>query len=258
MRGRRHREGVRPPDERVNLVLAHARAQIVELLRFPGFSVATLAFPALLFSLFGLPRAGAEPNLLLASYAAFAVLGVGFFQFGVSGAIERATPWHAWLRTLPAPASVRVAARVLAALAFSFAAVAVVVAVALSTTRASLSLVEWLRLAVALAAGSVPFVMLGLAIAYWSSPKSALPVANVLYMLLAYAGGLWTGPGDLPHAVRAISPWTPTRQWGDVLWPAVAGASWSARPWLLLTAYSVVFAALAGWGFRRDELQRFR
>jgi ABC-2 type transport system permease protein len=242
----------------MRLALAHARLQIVELLRLPGFSVTTLAFPALLFALFGLPRADRMPNLLLASYAAFAVLGVGFFQFGVSGAIERATPWHAWLRTLAAPPHVRVAGRLLAALAFASASVVVVVALALATTDASLSATGWLRLGVALLAGSVPFVVLGLAIAYWASPKSALPIANVLYMLLAYAGGLWTGPANLPRTVRAISPWTPTRQWGDVLWPAVSGTRWQASHWLLLGAYSVTFAVLALWGLRRDELQRFR
>jgi ABC-2 type transport system permease protein len=104
----------------------------------------------------------------------------------------------------------------------------------------------------------VPFVVLGLTIAYWTSPKSALPVANILYMLLAYAGGLWTGPADLPHAVRALSPYTPARQWGDVLWPAVAGAPWRASHWLALAAYALAFGALAAWGFARDELRHYR
>ena len=236
----------------------HARLQIVELVRFPGFSVGTLAFPALMFVLFGLPRAGQHPEILLASYTAFAVLGVGFFQFGVSGAIERSTPWQAWLRTLPVPPAARIAARVCAALVFALASVAVVVAVALATTSASLSAVAWARLTIALLAGSLPFVVLGLAIAYWTSPKSALPIANILYLLLAYAGGLWTGPGDLPHAVASISPYTPTRQWGDLLWPAVTGGAWRATHWLLLGAYTLGFGALAAWGYARDELQRFR
>jgi ABC-2 type transport system permease protein len=104
----------------------------------------------------------------------------------------------------------------------------------------------------------VPFVVLGLAIAYWASPKSALPVANILYMVLAYLGGLWTGPSDLPRSVREISPYTPTRQWGDVIWPAVTGGSWQPSHWLMLGAYALGFAALAAWGFGRDELQRYR
>jgi ABC-2 type transport system permease protein len=242
----------------VKLTLVHARLQIVELVRFPGFSLGTLAFPGVVFVLFGLPRAAHHPDLQLASYSAFAVLGVGFFQFGVSGAIERGSPWQAWLRTLPTPPAARIAARVVSALAFTLASVAVVVAIALGATSVSLSATEWLRLGVALLAGSVPFVVLGLTIAYWTSPKSALPVANILYMLLAYAGGLWTGPADLPHAVRALSPYTPARQWGDVLWPAVAGAPWRASHWLALAAYALAFGALAAWGFARDELRHYR
>lgn len=242
----------------MRLALAHARVQIVELVRFPGFTAGTLAFPGVVYVLFGLPRAGHDPELVLASYCAFGVIGVGFFQFGVSGAIERGSPWQAWLRTLPAPPAVRIAARVLAALAFTAAAVAVVVVLSFTTTPVSLSAIEWARLIAALVAGSGPFVVLGLTIAYWTSPKSALPVANVLYMLLAYAGGLWTGPADLPRIVRAISPYTPARQWGDVLWPAVTGEPWRASHWLALLAYALAFGALAAWGFARDELRNYR
>ena len=113
-----------------------------------------------------------------------------------------------------------------------------------------------MRLAVALLAGSVPFVVLGLAIAYWASPKSALPVANILVHAARVRGRLWTGPADLPHTVRAISSYTPARQWGDVLWPAVTGAPWQASHWLLLGAYGIGFGALAAWGFGRDELRQ--
>lgn len=242
----------------MRLALVYARTQTLELLRFPGFSIATLGFPALFFVLFGLPRAGRHPEVLVASYAAFAVLGVGFFQFGVSAAIERVTPWSTYVRTLPAPAVARFAGRTLAALFFAAASVAVLLAVALATTSAELDAGRWARLVAALLLGSVPFVTLGVAVAYWSSPRSALPVANVLYMLLAYAGGLWTGPGDLPSQVMRISPYTPTRQWGDVLWEAVAGAPWSATHWAALAGYTIIFGGVASWGYRRDEGQRFR
>jgi len=242
----------------MRLALVYARTQILELVRFPGFTIATLGFPVLFFLLFGLPRAGTHPEILVAAYAAFAVLGVGFFQFGVAAAIERVTPWAIYLRTLPAPLGARLAGRALSALAFGAASLIPLVTVALATTSTSLSPAAWTRLLVALLIGSVPFVTLGIAVAYWSSPKSALPVANILYMLLAYAGGLWTGPSDLPHAIARISPYTPTRQWGDVLWQAVGGQGWNATHWLALLAYTVAFALIAAWGYARDEGQRFR
>jgi ABC-2 type transport system permease protein len=241
----------------MKLALVYGRLQVAELVRFPGFAIATLAFPTLMFVLFGLPRAGGQPNVLLASYAAFSVLGIGFFQFGVSAAIERATAWHGFVRTLPAPAAARFGGRVIAAFVFATVSAGIVIAVVLSTTAADLGAQGWLRLVVALLAGGLPFVLLGLAIAYWTSAKSALPVANVLYILLAYTGGLWTGPSGLPHALKTISIYTPTRQWGDVLWPAVTNGRWQPNHWLALAAYAVAFAALATWGYRRDDGQRF-
>lgn len=242
----------------MRLALVYARIQIVELLRFPGFSIATLAFPPLLFALFGLPRAGEHPELLLASYAAFAVLGVGFYQFGVSAAIERVTPWASFLRTLPASPAVRLAGRTLAALAFATAAAGGIVLVALVTTTAKLAAGEWLGLGAALLLGGLPFVALGIAIAYWTSPKTALPTANIFYVLLAYAGGLWTGPNDLPGTVAAVSPYTPTRQWGDILWAAVEGRPARVASWLVLVGYFALFAVVAVIGYRRDEGRRFR
>lgn len=242
----------------MRLALVYARTQTVELLRFPGFSIATLGFPSLFFLLFGLPRTDDHPELLLASYAAFAVLGVGFFQFGVSAAIERDTPWARFLRTLPAGAAARIGGRIASALVFAAASVAVLAVVVAATTHLGLSVAAWLRLLTALLVGSVPFVTLGVAIAYWTSSKSALPVANVLYMLLSYAGGLWTGPNDLPSFVAGISRFTPTRQWGDVLWPTVTGGSQAWSHWLALLGFSCAFGLLAAWGYRRGEGQRFR
>src|SRR4029453_14725769 len=127
-RARRPRPGIRAggrvPDadggRRVRLVLLHARAATLELLRYPTFSVPTLAFPALFFLLFVAPRSEAEtdPVLLLASFAGFAVLGVSFFQFGVGIAAERESPWERFVRTLPVRVRVRFAARVLSAALF--------------------------------------------------------------------------------------------------------------------------------------------
>ena len=242
----------------MKLALTYARVQTLELVRFPGFTIATLGFPALLFALFGLPRADDHPEILLAAYAAFSVLGVGFYQFGVSAAIERATPWAVYLRTLPASTRVRLSGRVLPAFLFAAIAGGSVIVLALLTTSASLAAGEWVRLAIVLLVGGLPFVLLGTAIAYWFSPKTALPAANIIYMLFAYAGGLWTGPADLPHAVARISPYVPTRQWGDLLWAAVGGTPMRSAHWLALVAYAVLFAAIAAWGYRRDEGQRFR
>ncbi len=244
----------------MRLVLVHARAATIELLRYPTFSVPTLAFPALFFLLFVAPRSDsdADPTLLLASFAGFAVLGVSFFQFGVGIAAERESPWERFVRTLPIRVRVRFAARVLSAGLFGLASAALVVATALATSDAQLPALRWLALAGALALGAVPFALLGIALGYWASPRSALPTANVLYLLLAFLGALWTTPQHLPGSVESLSPLVPTRQFGNVLWGATRGHLWRTDDWLLLLAWSVVFAGLAAWGYRRDEGRRYR
>jgi len=37
----------------------------------------------------------------------------------------------------------------------------------------------------------------------------------------------------------------------------VVGTAWRAEPFLWLLAFTVVFGAIALWGYRRDEGQRF-
>jgi len=244
----------------VKLVLLHARAATLELLRYPTFSVPTLAFPALFFLLFVAPRsdADADPTRLLASFAGFAVLGVSFFQFGVGIAAERESSWERFVRTLPVRLRVRFAARVLSAALFGLASAALVAATAVATTDAALSPPRWIALAAALALGALPFALLGIALGYWASPRSALPTANVLYLVLAFLGALWTTPEHLPGSVERVSPFVPTRQFGNALWSATAGHLWHPRDWALLAGWGIVFAALAVWGYRRDEGRRYR
>jgi ABC-2 type transport system permease protein len=244
----------------VRLVLLHARAATIELLRYPTFSVPTLAFPALFFLLFVAPRPDrdADPTRLLASFAGFAVLGVSFFQFGVGIAAERESPWERFVRTLPIRLRVRLAARVASAALFGFVSAGLVAATAVATTDANLAPLRWLAVAVALALGAIPFALLGITLGYWVSPRSALPTANILYLVLAFLGALWTTPEHLPASVERFSPFVPTRQFGNVLWGATSGRLWQPQDWLLLAVWSVVFAGLAAWGYRRDEGRRYR
>jgi ABC-2 type transport system permease protein len=242
----------------MKLVLIHARASTLELLRYPAFSVPTVGFPALFFLLFVAPRTDADPDLLLASFAGFAVLAVAFFQFGVGIASERESPWERFVRTLPVRPGVRFAARSLSAVLFGLASAGLVAVAAVATTDAGLPASRWTALAVALALGSIPFALLGIALGYWASPRGALPTANVLYLVLSFVGALWTTPQHLPPAIASLSPLVPTRQFGNVLWGAAEGHLWRPRDWLLLLVWTAIFAAIALWGYRRDEGRRYR
>ena len=241
----------------MRLAVLHARASTLELLRYRSFSVPTLLFPTAAFLVFG-RRIDAPPNVRMSYYAAFAVLGVAFYQFGVGIAVERATPWAAFLRVLPVSAAARFGGRILSALAFGLASAAAVVVVAVATTSAGLSLRGWAMFLVAIAIGSVPFALFGIALGYWLTPRGALPTANILFLGLAYAGGLLSGSDGVPDSVAAVSGYLPTRLWGNVLSAAVAGRSWQPIDVVGLALYAAVFGAAATVGYRHDEGERFR
>jgi len=241
----------------VRLALIHTGAQLRQLARYPSFLVPTLVLPAGFYVFFGLPQKHADPSLLMASFAAYAVLGIAFFQFGVGISIDRGDPWEAYLRTLPVSVMQRFAGRVGSAVVFAAAATVPVIVIAVAARPISLTPLAWAGFIFVLAAGSVPLALLGIALGYWVPAKGALPVANLVYLAFAYAGGLWTGPSGVPHPVALVAPLLPTRQWGDVLWSSVHGG-WGGAHWVPLLGFSVAFGALAVAGYRRDEGQRFR
>lgn len=242
----------------MRLVCAHARAETVELLRYPGFVIPTICFPALFFVFFGQAGSAGAAAAAMSSYAAFAVFGVVFFQFGVGIAQERSAPWQLFLRVLPVAPWQRLAARLCSATLFAVASAGVVIAVALGRSTVAVGGYDWVRLAVALAAGAIPFGLLGVALGYLLSARAALPIANLVYLGLSYLGGLWTGPDGLHGVARAVSPYLPTRQWSDLVVGAVGVGTWRPASLAWLTAYAAAFALLARFAYRRDELRHFR
>jgi ABC-2 type transport system permease protein len=240
----------------MRLALLHARWQTVELARYPAYVVPTLLLPTVFF-LFFVPSMGGQATGRMVTFAGFAVIGVAFFQFGVGIALERASAWEVYLRTLPIGPGARLAARLLSASVFACAAAGLVLVAAAVTTDASLTTSRWLALFPALLLATAPFALLGIALGYWAPPRGALPIANLLYLGLAYAGGLWLRPRDLPHPVAALSPYLPTRALADAL-VGLAGGSMRERSWLLLAGFAALFGAIAAWGYLLDEGQRLR
>jgi ABC-2 type transport system permease protein len=241
----------------MRLVLVHARAMTIELARYPAYVVPTLVLPTVFFLFFAAPGGAAGASLRMATFAGFAAIGVAFFQFGVGIAVERASPWEIFLRTLPIGPGVRLGARLLSAGVFAAAAAGLLLAVAVATTPASLSPPRWLGLIAALLVGTVPFALLGIALGYWAPARGALPIANLLYLGLSYAGGLWIRPGRLPNGVARISPYLPTRALADALVAPTAGGGIAWGAWASLGGFAALFAVLAAWGYRRDEGRRY-
>lgn len=244
----------------MRLVLLYARTETLQLLRYPAYVLPTLAFPALMLLVLGRQLERGEPERLLAGFAATALLTVTFFQFGVGIAVTRATPWETFLRTLPVTIATRLAGRVLSALVFAAATVSVVMLVAATVYGASPSPARFVLLVVVLLLGSVPFALLGIAFGYWLSPRAALPVANLVFIPLVIGGALWTRVStDIPRGLDVASQALPTRSWIEVLDSVATGdGPLPLHHVVALVGWGALFFALAWWGFRRDEGERFR
>ncbi len=241
------------------LVRAHTKVQFLDLIRWPGYVVPTVVFPAMFYSIFDMPVARANAraaDLLALAFIAWAVIGVTLYQFGVGIAQERGRPWERYVRTLPASVFVRFGGRVATALLFGVITAAIVALVARVFTPIDLTLAQWLRVLLYAIAGGIPFVLIGITIGYWVSARASVPTATAVNLLLAYAGGLWMPPQYLPSFVATISPYLPTRQFGDLLWSVVGGGN-ATRAVVGLALYSAIFGLLAAIGYRRDERKRY-
>jgi ABC-2 type transport system permease protein len=240
----------------VALVVTYARATTAELLRYPSFSVPALAFPASLFLVFS-RASSAAPEARLAGFAAIALLGVVFFQFGVGIAAERVSNWELYLRVLPVPPRARFAGRICSALVFGAGAAGAVMVVAIGTTHVALAGWRWPLLAGALLAGSIPFGLLGIALGYLLRPRAALPVANLLYLPLSYAGGLWSGPASAPGGSGRLLDVVPTHAWAAVLWTVVGLGRLDLAAVASLAAWTIALGLVASRTYARDEGERF-
>ena len=232
----------------------YVRARTLELARLPAFTIPTVVFPAVLYLALARQESGGA-TAVAAGFAAIAVLGVAFFQFGVGIAAERISPWERYLRSLPAGPAPRIAGRVGAAIVFATCSAAAVLVGGVARAGASLPPLRWGALAAALVVGAVPFALLGSALGYVVPAKAAVPVANFVYLPLAYAGGLWSGPDAHDAGVRILIP---TRAWAELVWTAVGTGSLPVAAPVVLAGWTAVFGLLAAWAYRRDEGRRFR
>jgi len=235
--------------------LAHLKAELLGLLRVPGFLIPTLVFPSMFFLIFAVPylKTWQAANQTTASFMTFAVFTVVFFQFGVAVAQERENPWYTYLRALPLAAWVRPSVLVITGLLFALLAASVVGVVAAAATPLRPQAAHLAAFLVALLMGAVPMGLFGVALAHLLSPRAALPVANLVYLPLSFLGGLWMPPEVLPNWARTISLYTPTRHWAELVWASAWGRAWPPASVLALLGYTLAFALLAGWSWRRGR-----
>lgn len=246
----------------MSLAVVHARYLILEQFRIPVAVLSVALFPALVLVFFVLPFdwAGdsAQVTRSIAQLALFGVLSGFLFTFGVGVADDREMPWDPYLRTLPAPPSARIAARLAVGAAFAMLGVIPVVALGALFTPASATAGELAAAFAMLLVAGLPFLFGGLAIGYSMPTKAALPVTQLVFFPMAFGGGLLMPPEIFPEWLQRATEVLPTRGARDLLVWTLGGTPPSALATVSFALWTIALAGVAGWAYRRDEGRRFR
>src|SRR5262245_15403587 len=243
------------------------RYEFLKLLRLPGYSIPTIAFPVFFYLIFGLSfgtKQAVGPvslaTYLIATYGAFGVIGASLFSLGVGVAIERGLGWMLLKRATPMPPMAYFTAKLLMSLMFSAVIVALLSALGFGFGGVSIPLSPWAGLATILIAGAVPFCAFGLVIGYWAGPNSAAPIANLIYLPMSLASGLWMPIDVLPGPFRMLAPLLPPYHFAQLALGAIgAGRHESTLGHVaVLVGFTVVCMGGSFEGCRREEGMSFR
>ena len=248
-----------------SMLIAQARSEFVMRWRIPAFSITSLVLPIVFFTFFGLPFARQTyPNgvsvgaYLLASFAAYAVGNVMVYGFGIGVAVERGQKVDVLMRAMPIPPLVVISAKVLSALIFSLLSIVSLIAFGVFVGGVHQDLGVWINVTARLLVGSLPFVGLGFAIGYGTSPNAAPALANLIYLPLTFASGLFMPVNQLPGFVQAMAPYLPSYHYGQLAWSAVGAPAEPLHVSLAwLAGYTALFMFLALRAYRREESRKF-
>jgi len=239
-----------------------ARYEFLKQVRMPAYAIPSITFPVMFYLLFGVMFGGGRPaagttvaTYLLATYAAFGVIGAALFGFGVGVAIERGQGWMTLKRATPMPPFAYFFAKVVMAMTFGAIIILLLVGVGTALGGVRLPVSQLLALTVTLIAGAIPFCALGLAIGYFAGPNSSVAIVNLIFMPMAFASGLWIPVEMLPPVVRSISPFLPPYHLAQLALGTI-GSGVGAPAWthvVTLAGFTSLGLGFAGMGYRRDE-----
>ncbi len=244
----------------IRLLAVHTYYTCLELFRQPMYIVSTILFPSMFFWFFGIPNAK-EPgaiSMLMASFSCFGVMSVVLFQFSVGISQEKDSTWYYYIRSLPYPRGLLLTSRLFSGLLFSMLSIGGVIATAIVLGNLPVADVSWCDFLIRIYLGAIPFALMGICLGLMVGSRSVLPVANLIYLPMSFAGGLWMPPDILPKLVQDISPYLPSRMYGEMMWASVLNGTVEAKYVWGLVIYSIIFLVLAVFLYRKEEERSFR
>ena len=137
------------------------RYEFVRAMRTKAFSLSVIGFPVMFYLLFGVMNRGqsihgqAVAKYMLASYAAFGVVGSALFGIGVGLAGERVSGWLELKRASPMPPLAYLAAKCVASVAFGLIITNILCVIGMAAAGVHLSLGDYLGICTISLAGGI-------------------------------------------------------------------------------------------------------
>lgn len=241
--------------------LLEIKYEFLKALRLPAYSIPTLLFPLFFYFffgvMFGMKQTGTikMAAYLIATYGTFGVIGAALFGFGVSVAVERGQGWLEVKRTTPMPMASYFVAKMAMAMIFSAIIVIMLFVIGITVGGVQMPIANALALFGVLVAGSITFCAFGLAVGFFAGPNSAAPIVNLLYLPTAFLAGLWVPIMFLPKPIQKIAYWLPQYHFSQLALHTIGGSRGESVMMHISAMFlaTIVFAAIAWIGYRRDE-----
>jgi ABC-2 type transport system permease protein len=252
----------RSPRHTATIYLKEAKYEFLKNLRLRMYTASVLSFPIMFYVLFGLVLNSKQAiggtsisTYLIATYGTFGVMGASLFGTAAGLASDRGLGWLQVKRASPMPPFAYFAAKVITSMIFSTIIVLALFALGVTLGGVRMPLANFAKLLVTLAAGSLPFSAMGLAVGYFTGPNSAPATINLIYLPMSFCSGLWVPFMFLPKVVREIALALPPYHLSQLALGIVgAGRNESnATHWEVLAAFTMICLGIARIGFQRDQ-----
>jgi ABC-2 type transport system permease protein len=237
------------------------RYEFVRAMRTKAFSLSVIGFPVMFYLLFGVMNRGdtvhgqAVAKYLVASYAAFGVVGSALFGIGVGLAGERSSGWLELKRASPMPPLAYLAAKCVSAVAFGLIIASILCLVGTLAAGVHLTILEYLGICSMSVIGGIPFACMGLLLAMLLPANSAPGIVNLIYLPMSYCSGLWMPISLLPKWLQHAAPWLPTYHLAQLMLRVIGYANPAATMSHIfaLLGFALLFLGCAWIAFARSE-----
>lgn len=238
------------------MIRPYVSVEFHRVVRSTGF-VMGLVMPAVMYLVMSRldMSVGGDHDASLYVMVSMAVYGAvsSALLVGLAVVQDRAGGWLRQLHLTPLSSRDIIVGRSLIGMVVGLPAIVLVCALGRFIGHVELPTDQWLWITVTLWVGTLPFVLLGLAVGYAVSIQAAQAVSTVMNLLLSVVGGLWVPSTEFPGMLKTISEYVPTAAMANLGRNVAFGGGLDLKNVAILAAWTAIFAAGALFAFRRTS-----